>query len=68
MPEIKEIRKFADFIRNKVKDKEIIKISILKGRYKNHGPFTNFNIIKKSLPLTVKEVNTKGFNSCPIYL
>jgi len=60
MPEIKEIRKFADFIRNKIINKEIIKISILKGRYKKHGPFTNFNIIKKSLPLTVKEVNTKG--------
>ena len=60
MPEIKEIRKFADFIRNKVKNKEIIKIFILKGRYKKHGPFTNFDIIKKSLPLTVKQVNTKG--------
>ena len=60
MPEIKEIRKFADFIREKIKNKEILDINILNGRYKNHGPFTNFNVLKKELPLKVKEVKTKG--------
>ena len=59
MPEIKEIRKFADFIREKIKNKEILDINILNGRYKNHGPFTNFNVLKKELPLKIKEVKTK---------
>jgi formamidopyrimidine-DNA glycosylase len=60
MPEIKEIRKFADFIREKIKNKEILDINILNGRYKTHGPFTDFNVLKKELPLKVKEVKTKG--------
>ncbi len=60
MPEIKEIRKFADFISQKIKNKEIFEIKILNGRYKTHGPFVNFDLIKRSLPIKVKDVKTKG--------
>ena len=42
MPEINEVRKCADFIRKKLKNKEIIKINILNGRYKKKGPFENY--------------------------
>lgn len=60
MPEIKEIRNYANFIRKKVKTKEILEINILKGRYKKHSPFINYNLIKNNLPLKVKDVKTKG--------
>jgi formamidopyrimidine-DNA glycosylase len=60
MPEINEIRRFADFIRTKIKNKEILDIKILNGRYKKHEPFFNYKLIKKQLPLKVKDVRTKG--------
>lgn len=60
MPEIKEIRKFADLIRKRIKGREIIDVKILKGRYKIHGPPANFNVIKKNLPLRVVDVKSKG--------
>jgi formamidopyrimidine-DNA glycosylase len=60
MPEIKEIRNYANFIRNKVKNKELLEINILKGRYKKHSPFINYNLIKNKLPLKVKDIKTKG--------
>ena len=37
MPEIVEIRKYADFIKNKIKNTKLKDIKILKGRYKTHG-------------------------------
>jgi hypothetical protein len=36
MPEIIEIRKYADFIIKNLKNKYIINITILNGRYKKH--------------------------------
>ncbi len=60
MPEVKEIKKFADFIKNKIKNEKIIEINILNGRYKNHKPFENYNRIKKLLPIKVLDVRTKG--------
>lgn len=60
MPEIKEVRKFADFIKKNIKNKKIIEIKILAGRYKKHEPFKNYNIIKKKLPLKVIDVKTRG--------
>jgi hypothetical protein len=43
MPEINEVRKCADFIKKKLKNKEIININILNGRYKK---MVHFKIIK----------------------
>lgn len=60
MPEVKEIRSFAEFMNKKIKGKEIIEINILNGRYKKHGPPEKYNILKKKLPLKVIDVRTKG--------
>lgn len=60
MPEINEVRKYADFIKKKLKNKEIINIKILNGRYKNKGPFENYKKLKNNLPLKLIDVKTKG--------
>ena len=60
MPEINEIRKYADFIRDKLKNQNIIDIKILNGRYKKHGPFEKYKTIKNKLPLKLIDVKTKG--------
>lgn len=60
MPEIKEIQKFADFIKLKLKNENVLDIKILNGRYKKHGPFENYDKIKKSLPLKLLNIKTKG--------
>ena len=60
MPEINEIRKYADFIKDKIKKNKILDIKILNGRYKTHGPFQKYNEIKKELPLKLLDVKTKG--------
>lgn len=60
MPEVVEIRKYADFLKSKMKGKFISKINILNGRYKKHGPFELYKEISKNLPLKVKDIKTKG--------
>lgn len=59
MPEVKEIRRYADFIRKKIKNKEILDIKLLKGRYKKK-PFDNYSLIRKNMPLKCLDVKTKG--------
>ena len=60
MPEVIEIRKYADFIKKHIKNKNILEINILNGRYKKHGPFEMYNELVKNLPLKVIDVKTKG--------
>jgi formamidopyrimidine-DNA glycosylase len=60
MPEVSEIRNYADLLRNKLKGKNIIEFNILKGRYIKHGPFSLYEEIVQKLPLKVLDVNTKG--------
>jgi len=60
MPEINEIRKFSDFIKDKLQNEKIIDIKILNGRYKTHGPFAKYKDIKNELPLKLLDVKTKG--------
>ena len=60
MPEINEVRKYADFLNDKLKNKKITEINILNGRYKKHGPFELYNELKDHLPLKVLNVQTKG--------
>lgn len=60
MPEVVEIKKYADFIKKCIKNEYITKINILKGRYKTHGPFELYNNIIRELPLKVIDVKTKG--------
>lgn len=60
MPEVNEIRRFADFIKSKTLGKNITEINILNGRYKKHGAFDKYNELIKNLPLKVIDVKTKG--------
>jgi endonuclease-8 len=60
MPEINEVRQYADFLNSKLKNKNIIEVNILNGRYKKHGPFTNYNKLDKNLPIKVLDIKTKG--------
>jgi len=60
MPEINEVRKYADFIKKKLKNNSITNINILNGRYKKHGPFEHYTLLKNKLPLKLLDVRTKG--------
>jgi len=60
MPEVIEVRKYADFIKKHIKNKYITEINILNGRYKKHGPFEMYKELVKKLPLKVIDVKTKG--------
>jgi len=60
MPEVIEIRKYAEFIKNKLKNQFITDIKILNGRYKKHKPFENYKKITDMLPLKLLDVKTKG--------
>jgi len=60
MPEINEVRRYADFLSLHLKNKEITEINILNGRYKKHRPFELYNELKKNLPIKLLDVKTKG--------
>lgn len=60
MPEIIEVRNYADLIKKKLKNKKIVEINILNGRYKKKGPFENYKKLKKNLPFELLDVKTKG--------
>lgn len=60
MPEITEIRKYADFIKKHINGKKILNINILNGRYKKHKPFEKYDVIMKNLPLKLIDIATKG--------
>jgi formamidopyrimidine-DNA glycosylase len=60
MPEVIEVREYADFLNKKLKNKYINDINILKGRYKKHGPFNNYKKLKSNIPIKVLNIKTKG--------
>jgi formamidopyrimidine-DNA glycosylase len=60
MPEINEVKRYADFLNHHLKNKTITDINILNGRYKKHGPFELYNELKKDAPFKVSDVKTKG--------
>jgi formamidopyrimidine-DNA glycosylase len=60
MPEINEVRRYADFIYSKLENKKITEINILNGRYKKHSPFEHYTTIKNKLPLKLIDIQTKG--------
>lgn len=60
MPEVIEVREYADFCNKYIKNKTLLNIKILNGRYKKHGPFNGFKELLKSLPLKVVETKNKG--------
>jgi endonuclease-8 len=60
MPEVMEIRKYADLINKYLKNQIVTNIVIKKGRYHKHGAFEGFSEFKKALPNKLIEVKTKG--------
>jgi formamidopyrimidine-DNA glycosylase len=60
MPEVVEVRKTVDFLNKIVKNKYLMKISLLKGRYVTHEPFALYNEIIQKLPLKIINIKTKG--------
>jgi endonuclease-8 len=60
MPEVIEVRKYADFMKSKMKNKSIESINIINGRYKKHKPFEMYSDISADLPLKLLDVKTKG--------
>jgi formamidopyrimidine-DNA glycosylase len=60
MPEIVEVRRYADFLIKHLKNNKIVNIKILKGRYKKHKPFIGYYKILNNMPIKVLDVKTKG--------
>lgn len=60
MPEVVEIRAYADKLRTTLKGKSILEINILKGRYAKHGAFDLIHDLRKNLPIKVLDVKSKG--------
>lgn len=60
MPEIIEVKKYVDFINKIVKNKDLLNINIINGRYHKHKPFENYNKFKKLLPIKLLQVESKG--------
>ena len=60
MPEINEVRRYADFLIQKLKNKNILEINILNGRYKKHKPFDKYKELVNKLPIKLVDVKTKG--------
>ena len=59
MPEVIEVRKFADILSENVIGKTITHINLLKGRYKKKA-FDGYNDLIKALPLKIEAIQTKG--------
>ena len=60
MPEVIEIKEYRDFVTRKVKNKKLLKINIIKGRYKKHGAFKKYTKIINELPIFLRKVESKG--------
>lgn len=60
MPEVIELRKYRDFLKKHAQGATLTHVQILKGRYKNHGPFQGYADTAKSLPLTIRDITVHG--------
>lgn len=60
MPEGPEVTFLTDFIRRKLYNTTLTSISILKGRYVNHGPPKGYLEFSRRLPLRCSRVENKG--------
>lgn len=60
MPEVVEVKKYADFLNKNLKNKYINQINILQGRYKKYGPFPLYDKLIEHLPIKVLDIKTKG--------
>lgn len=60
MPEIVEVKKYANFINNSLKNQKLLDIKIINGRYKKHKPFEHYQKLLNMLPLKINTFYTKG--------
>jgi DNA-formamidopyrimidine glycosylase len=60
MPESPEVLHLTEIIQNKIKNKYLESVKILKGRYITHGPPDNFKEFTKQLPMKCLAVQKKG--------
>ena len=60
MPESPEVLHLTEIIQNKIKNKYLESVKILKGRYITHGLPNNFKEFIKELPLKYLAVQKKG--------
>lgn len=60
MPEVIEVMQYVQTIQKIVDGDCLEGIRILSGRYKTHGPFAHFDILKRSMPLCITHVGSKG--------
>lgn len=60
MPEIVEVKIYADFLKKKIKNQKLQNIIIHKGRYKNHKPPDNYFHLVKNLPIVINNIGTHG--------
>lgn len=60
MPEGPEVSFLTSYINEKFQGKFVIKIDILSGRYRNHGPPSNYTKFVSSMPLKLEKVVKKG--------
>jgi formamidopyrimidine-DNA glycosylase len=47
-------------LKKKIKNYNLLKINILNGRYKKHGPFKHLKILENLLPISIEEIKTIG--------
>lgn len=60
MPEGPEVKSLVNWLNYNLKNKNLLDINILGGRYKKHGPPVGWNKLKSELPLKIKKINCKG--------
>lgn len=60
MPEAPEVTYLKDYLHRKAHNHTLYDISIIRGRYKTHGPPANFAQFKRQLPLRCTSVSKKG--------
>ena len=60
MPEGAEVRIIAEELNDNIKNKNLIEIQVLGGRYKKHSNPDGMNDFLKTLPAKLKEVKWKG--------
>jgi len=60
MPEGPEVRFLRDLLHKNIIGKKLTHIDILKGRYINHGPPTNYDKFKNNLPSKCTSIDNKG--------
>ena len=60
MPEGPEVISLVNWLNYNIKNKNLLEIKIISGRYKKNESPIGWDLFKKSLPLKIKKINCKG--------